>query len=67
MRDIIINLQNSDEWKIQLIISINFISSKDGEEERVMHSIVAIENLHLIVTQIMLLMKFLSQFVQNIK
>ena len=42
MRDTIINLQNSDEWKIQLTISINFISSKDGEEERVMHSIVAI-------------------------
>ena len=38
MRDIIINLQNSDAWKIQLTIAINFISSEDGEEEHVMHS-----------------------------
>ena len=34
----IINLQNSDAWKIQLTIGINFISSKDAEKERVMHS-----------------------------
>ena len=33
-----IDLQNSDTWKIQLIIASNFISSKDAEEERVMHS-----------------------------
>ena len=38
MRDILIDLQNSDTWKIQLTISINFISSKDAEEEGVMHS-----------------------------
>ena len=38
MRDIIINLQNSDTWKIQLTIAINFNSSKDVEERRVMHS-----------------------------
>ena len=38
MRNIIIDLQNSDTWKIQLIIVINFISSKDGQEERVMYS-----------------------------
>ena len=38
MRNIIIGLQNSDACKIQLIIAINFISSKDGEEKRVMHS-----------------------------
>ena len=25
-------------WKIQLTIAINFISSKDNDEERVMHS-----------------------------
>ena len=37
-RNMIINLQNSGTWKIQLIIAINFISSKDSEEERVMHS-----------------------------
>ena len=38
MRDIIIDLQNSDTWKIQLTIAINFISSKDAEEECVIHS-----------------------------
>ena len=36
MRDIIINLQNSDTWKIQLTITTNFISSKHVDEERVM-------------------------------
>ena len=34
----IIDFQNSDTWKIQLTIAINFISLKDGEKERVMHS-----------------------------
>ena len=38
MRNIIIDLQNSDTWKIQLTIAINFIYSKDAEEEHVMHS-----------------------------
>ena len=37
LRNVIIDLQNSDTWKIQLTITINFISSKDTEEERVMH------------------------------
>ena len=39
MRNIIINLQNSDAWKVQLTIAINFISSKDAEEQCVMHSV----------------------------
>ena len=38
MRNRIIDLQNFDTWKIQLTITINFISSKDAEEEHVMHS-----------------------------
>ena len=38
MRNVIIDLQNSGAWTIQLTIAINFISSKDAEEERVMHS-----------------------------
>ena len=38
MRDIIVNLQNSDTWKIQLTTAINFISSKDVDEDRVMYS-----------------------------
>ena len=35
--NIIINLQNLNAWKVQLTIAINFISSKDAEEERLMH------------------------------
>ena len=38
MKDIIINLQKYDTWKIQLTIPINVISSRDNDEERVMHS-----------------------------
>ena len=38
MRNIIIDLQNCDAWKIQLTIAINFISSKDSKERCVMHS-----------------------------
>ena len=34
----IIDIQNSYAWEIQLRIAINFISSKDSEEECVMHS-----------------------------
>ena len=38
LRNLIIDLQNSDVWKIQLTIAINFIISKDNEEEHKMHS-----------------------------
>ena len=38
MRNITTDLQNSDAWKIQLTIVINFVSSKDADEERVIHS-----------------------------
>ena len=38
LRNMIINIQNSDTWKIQLIVAINFISSKDAQEKHVMHS-----------------------------
>ena len=38
MRNIIINLQNFDAWKIQLTIAVNFISLKYAEDERSMHS-----------------------------
>ena len=37
MTNIIINFQNSDTCNFQLTIAINFISSKDTEEERAMH------------------------------
>ena len=36
--DIVIDLQSFDTWRIQLIIEINFISSKDSEEGCVMNS-----------------------------
>ena len=38
LKNIIIDLQSSDTWKIQLTIAINFISSKDVKEELKMHS-----------------------------
>ena len=31
-------MKKSDTWRIQLTIAINFIFSKDTDEERVMHS-----------------------------
>ena len=38
MRNIIIDLQNSDTWKIQLTIAISFHFFKNVEEEHIMHS-----------------------------
>ena len=38
MRSIKNDFQNSDPWKIILIIKINFISSKDAEKEHLLHS-----------------------------
>ena len=38
LRGIIIDPQESDTWKGQLTIAVNFVSSRDAEEERVMHS-----------------------------
>ena len=38
MKVIVNNLEISDAWKIQLTIQINFISSKDTAEDRVMYS-----------------------------
>ena len=38
LKDVISNLKKSDTWKIQLTIAINFISSKDNDEEHVIHS-----------------------------
>ena len=31
-------IKKADTWKIQLTIAINLLSSKDNDEERVMHS-----------------------------
>ena len=38
LKDIVINLQKFDTLKTELTIEIHFISSKDVDEERVMHS-----------------------------
>ena len=38
LRNILIDVQSSDTCQTQLAIAINFISSKDTEEECVMHS-----------------------------
>ena len=38
LKDIINDLKNFDTWKIQLTISINFVSFKANDKERVMHS-----------------------------
>ena len=38
LKDIINDHKKSDIWKTQFIIAIKFISSKDTDEERVMHS-----------------------------
>ena len=34
----IIDLKTQSEWKIQLTMAINFISSKDSDETRTMHT-----------------------------
>ena len=38
MQDIKVNLKKPDTWKIQLAIVINFMSSKDIDEECLIHS-----------------------------
>ena len=53
--------------EIQLTIVINFIFTKDTEEEHVMHSIGDYINLHFIMMQRKLLMNSLGHFVQNIE
>ena len=66
LRDVIIDLQNSDTWKIHLIIASSFIPSKDVNEEHLMHA--KSENVELMSYNVNLLMKnSLSHFVQDIK
>ena len=65
LRDIIVNLQKSDSWKVPSTIAIIFISSKDDDEEHVMHW-KSINICHMIM-QIKFLMNFLSHVFQNTK
>ena len=37
LKDVINHLKNSDTWEIQITIAISFISSKDSDEEHVIH------------------------------
>ena len=67
LREIIINLQKSDAWKIQLAIAINFISSKNVDEERAMHSNSNNKEFLSYDKEIKLLMNFLSYFFQYTK
>ena len=45
LKDRITDLQECDTWKIQSTIAVNFISSKDAEEERVCPHRAGIQNL----------------------
>ena len=38
MKYIINNLKKSDAWNIQLTLAINFMSAKDNNDERLVHS-----------------------------
>ena len=63
----VIDPQNSDAWKTQLTIAINFIYSKDAEEECVMDSTRNRKKFTLTVMQMMLLINSLSHFCQVVK
>ena len=65
MRNIILDSECCDTWKIQLAIAINFISSKDTEEEQVMYSMSSNIKFTSYNDANEVLMHSLSQFVQN--
>ena len=67
LRDMIIDLQKSGTWKVQLAIAIAFVSSKNIDEEHVMHSKSSNIEFMTSVMQIMVLMKFSSHFFQDTK
>ena len=37
LRNIVIDIQESDRWKKQSTVAINFLSPKNVDEERVIH------------------------------
>ena len=47
MKDIINNLKKSETWQILLTIVINYSSSKDADEESVMHS--KVDNIEILI------------------
>ena len=70
LRNAVLNLQNSDTWKTELTIAINFIFSKNTEVERAMHSrsnnieLASYNDASEVVDELLLMM---SHFVQDIK
>ena len=67
MGDKTIDLQKSGMWKVQLIIAINFISSKDVDEKGVMLLKSDNKKLRFMKMEVILLMNFSSHFFQDIK
>ena len=67
MKDIINNLKKSDSWKIQLTIVINFMFSKDIDEEHAMHS--KIDNIEIMINNRAdeVIEDFLNHFFLDIK
>ena len=63
LRNIIIDLQNSDTWKNPLTIAINLISLKNAKEERLMYSRNNNIKFTLYSVSNELLMNYLSHFV----
>ena len=62
LNDLIDNHKTKGEWKIQLTMAINFISSKDSDETRTMHT--KSDNIKIIIK---LLKNFLILFYKDIK
>lgn len=60
LKDVVNNLKKPKTWKIQLTIAFDFVSSKDIDDERVMHS--KSGNI-----EIFLFMNFLNHFFVDIK
>ena len=67
LMNIIIDLKNSDTWKIQLTTAINFISPKYAEKKRVMNTMSDNIKFTLIMMQMKLLINSLIHFVQDMK
>ena len=65
MDNIIIDLQKSGTWKIQLTIAITFIYYKDTDEEQTMHT--KSDTIEVMIIQIELLRNSLICFFLNIK
>ena len=72
LKDIIINLQKSGTWNVQLKIAINFIISKDIKEEQVVHSksdsteVMTYDNVSEIIKEIFEFFFKVSNYIRNI-